>query len=192
MCWNRDRAGSEDEGNILAAMCNFSPYANLYHVPVGLILAAMLDRKYVDGNDGTSAGARLRRIFERVGATIGVGGMAALFATYRADTVSMLYKGPLSYPLLYVLFTGTSQLYDISSRLLACLRDLGQFSLPLYILHIPIQRIVVDILGRVPGKNINVNVYYALLLPCSLTVGSVLGAIFQNRWSRYCSSGGKR
>ena len=27
-------------------MCNFSPYANVYHVPMGLVLAGMLDRRY--------------------------------------------------------------------------------------------------------------------------------------------------
>ena len=77
-------------------MCNFSPYTNLFHVPMGMTLAALLDRKYndhVDDNGHQSYSARCRDFFEKFGATIGVAAMALLFAMYDADTISLLYKG---------------------------------------------------------------------------------------------------
>ena len=175
-------------------MCNFSPYANVYHVPMGLVLAGMLDRRYTlpEGGGGdalTRACRRGRRLLERCGASVGVLAMAMLFTFYKQDSVSMLYKGPLSYPVLYILFTGTSQTDDPSSRVLAWLRPLGKYALHLYILHIPVQRALVYVAGADPGGTVNVHVYYALLLPAALVAGTVLGERFQSFWDAYCRRG---
>ena len=81
---------------MLAAMCNFSPYTNLFHVPMGMALAAMLDRRYADGTDSNgiqSLSSWGRELLENCGATVGVIAMAILFALYDADTISLLYKG---------------------------------------------------------------------------------------------------
>lgn len=188
-------------------MCNFSPYANVYHVPMGLVLAGMLDRKYLTASDeddsnndcsksdehGMRHGDALthfcrrgRRFFERFGASIGVLAMAALFTFYKQDSVSMLYKGPLSYPFLYILFTGTSRTDDVSSRLLARLKPLGKYALHLYILHVPLQRALVYVFGADPGRTVNVHLYYAFVLPATLIVGTIAGERFQSFWDGYC------
>ena len=171
----------DGDTSILQGMITFSPYTNWTHVPMGVLLAAALDRFRL---------GRAREFLEQFGASAGGLALLLFVSLYRQqhrhtlDLYRMLINGPFSYPVLIVLFVGCSQERDPSARALKFIGRWGRFALPLYILHFPINDFLRDACGC--PECVHSGAFYDfLLLPVCLVVGTYLGAKFQDRWNAY-------
>ena len=167
--------------SVLQGMITFSPYTNWTHVPMGVILAAALDRFRF---------GKLREFLEQCGASVGGIALLLFVSLYRQkdqntlDLYRMLINGPFSYPVLIILFVGCSQERDPVSKVFKFFGRWGRFSLPLYILHFPINNFLRD--GCNCPSCVSDGAFYDfLLLPVCLVIGSYLGAKFQDRWNAY-------
>ena len=186
----------KDGAHNLRGMMSFSPYSNWFHVPMGVLLAAVLD-KY-DGSIDNAWG-RVRRLVERFGASFGVLLLALFFGLYEfkdyndnnlVDWHHYMISGPYLYPVLFFLFVGCSKLLDPTARALKLIGRLGKYSLPIYLLHFPILGFL-QTTANCPacmreGK-IGERYLIWLLFPPCLTVASILGVVLQDRWSAYCT-----
>ena len=170
---------------ILQGMVNFSPYTNWWHVAFGVCLAAGLDRFKI---------GKARDLLEKVGASLGVIALTIFIALHKQvhrdipDLYRMLINGPFSYPILTVLFIGCTQLKDPAARVLKVMGRWGKYALPLYLLHYPINNFLRSGGGcpEVCVENQGA-LFYFVLLPACLIVGTVIGAMLQDKWVSYIS-----
>ena len=166
---------------IVSGMVTFSPYTNWMHVPAGVCLAAALDRFRF---------GKARDFLERVGASAGSLAVAVFISLYRQkhrhtlDLYRMLINGPFSYPVLAVLLIGCTQERDPAARVLRFIGNWGKYSLPLYLLHFPIDDFL-RTAADCPSCVKEGQYYDFLLLPVCLIIGTYLGAVFQDRWNAY-------